>query len=437
MKTLILEPTGSEVVRPCFAYDGYLFYAHLRELGEKVRMVEDATVPMIIAEISEFNPDRIIVHYWNYTQDTVINWIDANVPNVHFFGYKPLIEKRGLEEIIFSDQAILSGMKHLPEVLDEFRYGLFGDCDAHLASNDMINVSPLFLSYACPNRCEFCPIPPQRKGCNPARLELSIPECREVLTKMKNFGYTDIHFFDEDFFMNVPRAEAIIDLLIEIGGFRYICLSAVNIFSQFFERVGEEKLAASGFRVVELGLETVDPDLRKKMNKTGSTDQVYDLLDNEYLSDKIFFLTISLFPGETIASMRATGDFLRQRYHQKMTDRIQTNSTYYGLGQFYQLYDGALGEESLRTQGIIIDEQSCRLSPSFIPNSFGSQRPVQTKWIEDNEKFIFGLYNLDLKEMEKIPLMGNDTIFDIVGNDKKKLIYIMLLARLGKAVNLL
>ena len=53
-------------------------------------------------------------------------------------------------------------MKHLPDVLHMFKYGLMSDCDLHIKSDDKRPVYPLFTSYGCPNNCMFCPIPPNR-----------------------------------------------------------------------------------------------------------------------------------------------------------------------------------------------------------------------------------------------------------------------------------
>ena len=81
---------------------------------------------------------------------------------------------------------------------------------------------------------------------------------------------------------------------------------------------------------------------------------------------------MTFYPGETLKSIKITGNFL-ERYGlkpDKLYDRIKTNGTRGGLGQFFQPYHGTIDFDSLREQGRFLTERPVRLIPSFIPFSF-------------------------------------------------------------------
>jgi hypothetical protein len=439
MKKVILDFATTEVVRGSFGYDSYLLYSALKSRGEEVSLIEDVSPMQIHKGIGE-ESDEWIIHYWSYPQKTFIDWAMKKLRGKKsFIGYKPLIRRDNLPLLKeYDNKAIYEGMKYLPEILKEFKYGLMSDCDEHIKGSKMEKVMPLFLSYGCPNVCAFCPIPANRRDSTPRRVELDFDDCSRTLLSMREKGYNSIHFCDEDFFMNTDRAETIISFLSSLGGFKYIALASVSSFYKIVERVGIQKILDSGLQVVELGLETKDLALRKKMKKTGSEEQLQYLLNIKELKDKIFFLSVSLFPGETLESVEKTGAFLKQYGPTitSLTSRVKANSSVGGLGQFFQHYTGCIDEETLAKQGKFYEKIfPTRLEPSFAPYSLLKQKP---KWkynqeIALNELFWWrDVYNLDPMKLFYTRIDGSKTVDEIVGNNTDILKHILLLARLGK-----
>lgn len=438
MKNVIIDFATTEVVRGSFGYDSYLLYSALKAEGEEVVLIEDASPMQLHKGIGE-KSDKWFIHYWSYPQKLFVDWAMKKLyGEKEFIGYKPLIRLAGLPlSEKYDNTVIYNGMKNLPEILHEFKYGLMSDCDEHIKGSGMSKVMPIFLSYGCPNNCAFCPIPANRKDDKPRRVELDVKDCEKVLLSMKEKGYTSIHFCDEDFFMNTPRAEELIKMLIKIGGFRYIALASVSSFSSIVKKVGIAKVLESGLQVVELGLETDDLELRKKMRKTGSSEQLQYLLDIPELKDKTFFLSVSLFPGETLESVATTGAFLKKYGPTitSLTSRVKANSSSGGLGQFFQSYEGCMGVETLKTLGkFYVTDFPTRLQPSFAPFSILKQKPKLISKVTEDEYFWWSdVYNLDREKLlSSVVLDGSSTVDELVKEDTDVLRHILLLARLGK-----
>ena len=174
------------------------------------------------------------------------------------------------------------------------------------------------------------------------------------------------------------------------------------------------------------------------MNKTGTDSQLEYLLKIKELKNKIFFLSVSLFPGETLQSVATTGRFLK-KYGPTvdlLTSRVKANSSYGGLGQFFQHYDGCIGRDKLKKLGKIYEVNfPTRLEPSFAPFSLLNQKIIQIKKVEKKEQFWWtDVYNLNFQELSNTIIDGKKTINSIIGEDTNKLKHILLLIRLGKII---
>jgi radical SAM superfamily enzyme YgiQ (UPF0313 family) len=379
------------------------------------------------------------VGLWSYPQidnALVINRFLRKKP--FFFGYYPLIEKLKLKERRILENEILTGIETYVNFYHDFAHILLSDCDMHLRKYEG-QVYPLFTSYGCPNGCAFCPV---GVNCNRKRIELPVWNVKKVLDICEKQGYKNIHFTDEDFFFDSSRALDILQYT-QGKGFNYIALGSVRTVTKFIERYGVDILNQCGMRLIEVGLESADPELNKKMGKPG-LDKYSFLAEQTKGKVDIFWLTMTFFPGETIGSLRATGSFLEQygfAIHE-LYGRVQTNSTIGGLGQFFQPYVGAAGADRLEEKGIILSERPIRLLPSFVPFSFLYSKIKKARPIRTYEEKWFDLYGIDksLLTYELHPELGQekeisikDIYLDLIEYFTKEdvVTYLAILARLG------
>ena len=152
--------------------------------------------------------------------------------------------------------------------------------------------------------------------------------------------------------------------------------------------------------------------------------------------------------------MNATGEFLRDHglAPNQMEERIVTNGTEGGLGQFFQYYEGAgLTMREFENSGVVLSQRPMRLIPSFIPNSFltsrfgFSRQYLSGNGREDDLKYWLSVYGADvpyrIKDMlDRMDSTGNtdrsEQVKDVI--DRSTLmsytndcIAIAIMARLG------
>jgi hypothetical protein len=450
-KTIAIIDFGTpECVRSTMGYDCYILYAHLKnDPTLEVTLFEDAT-PFKIFRAKRY--DEYIIHVWNYHQLASAEYVRTQFPGIKYFiGYKPFDE---IMKIPFypgwNDEVIKSGVKHLPEILDEMKYGgLMCDCDMHIKSDDTRPVYPLFLSYGCPCSCSFCPVPACRAYSDEKRLAIAVDEAIEMVRTVVMTN-KNIHFFDEDFFIDRNFVNAIIPKFIELQNemislgmkpFKWIALTTVPTLARAIKDLTEDVLLEAGLFLAELGLESNDPNIRKMMKKTGSNDQIGYILENSKNINKLW-LAITFFAGETVTSLNHMGDFLKiyGLNPDQTGDRLLTNGNICGLGQFFQRYHGTTSYDMTLHDGLLLQpELPMRLTPSFIPQSFLDCKPIFEKYSFDSwyDKFIVAcrIYNIELSKYRDImPLMNGRYTIDylkeeVEGDIGDFMIFMALLAR--------
>lgn len=361
---VIIDPASPEFNRGSFCYLAYILFSALKATHQNVLLVEDFTCSQL-----DNLPDaeNYLVALWSYPQIDAALVIDRFLKKKpRFFGYYPIIDKLGLKKYRIHDGMIELGIQWYVQFFSSFKHILLSDCDMHLSKYEG-QVYPLFTSYGCSNRCGFCPV---GINCERKRVVLPLQSVYTNLDYCDESGYKNIHFTDEDFFYNSDRAYLILKHTMG-RGFNYIALGSVHTVSHFIEKYGVEFLEKAGMRLIEVGLESADPDLNKAMGKPGF-ERYEKLAEQTKGKVDIFWLTMTFFPGETIKSLRATGLFL-EKYGfalDQLYGRVQTNSTKGGLGQFYQFYEGTMTFVDLLNQGEVLNYRPIRLLPSFVPNSF-------------------------------------------------------------------
>lgn len=418
----IIDPTSTEFNRGSFCYLPYIVYSSLKK-KKKIKIIENFTVDKIdnVPSAKEY-----WISLWSYPQIEscyVINkFLDGNIK---FFGYYPLIDYLNLPKVEISEECILNGITEYPNTYTDFKFILLSDCDMHLSKYSGI-VYPLFTSYGCPKHCSFCP---SSVNCKHHRIEAKVDTVISTLAACRDRGVKNIHFTDEDFFYNIDRTHEI--LMSQANkGMRFIALGSVQKVLQYIDSFGVDSLHKSGIKLIEVGFETADASIAKAMKKN-MVSKYIELAERTKDKIDILWLTLTFFPGETVKSLRKTGDFL-QSYGFDIYDlkkRIATNGTRGGLGQFFQLYHGINNYNEIKNKGILLTERPLRLLPSYIPHSFLNSHFEVIRTPQNTDKKWFDLYKISPTRLNPRP--GQTYTVKNIAKNADDFIHIAVSARLG------
>jgi radical SAM superfamily enzyme YgiQ (UPF0313 family) len=139
---------------------------------------------------------------------------------------------------------------------------------------------------------------------------------------------------------------------------------------------------------IEIGLESCDPHVLKRMNKNQTCSDAL-IIDKTLKRNGIIplYLMISFFPGETLNTSFLNASFLN-KVHDKNTrivDYLKAVHLPYSFGQFATPYKGTSFENIAEKEGIIFDTGYNRQKVSFIPNSLLDDIPIKTREIDKND----------------------------------------------------
>ena len=129
----------------------------------------------------------------------------------------------------------------------------------------------------CPYGCPFCIIGSSKwrgydrkwKAMSPER---ALSELEYVVDKYKIHGF---FFWDETFTLGQTRAEKICDGIIDRNlNLEWRCLTRIDCINQSFL----EKMARAGCKLIEYGIESGDPSVRKDMQKNFSNQEAINII---------------------------------------------------------------------------------------------------------------------------------------------------------------
>jgi len=169
----------------------------------------------------------------------------------------------------------------------------------------------LYTSRGCPFRCAFCYNNElnQRKWRGQSA-EIVVAEIKKLVS---NYQITSFHFQDDEFFTDLKRVKKICQLLLS-ENIKVELVSACRI--DYVCRMDDDFLKLirkSGFRTMQLGVESGSPDVLKIIKKDITVEQVLKAvakLKKFDIEGKYFFM--SGFPGETIEDMYKTTDLMHK-----------------------------------------------------------------------------------------------------------------------------
>lgn len=387
----MLDLASPEVNRGSFCYLSYLLYSAFTSVQynqiKSVKLWEEFRVGDLDGIMDELkDADFVLVGLWSYPQiDGALLLNRFLKGKCYFYGYYPLIDALGLKKIQYTEEYLEEGMFLYPQKVcnNVFQYDLLSDCDKHIkdgakrtASGISDKMVPFFTSYGCPLGCTFCSA---TVNCEKKRIVLPVEDVDVILKLFRKNHRLAVHFTDEDFFFDTKRAVSILLNASSIDpNFEFIALGGMNTVNQFCDYVAgrpqeEQERIWHVLRLIEIGLETVDPTLAKAMGKGGRSGQLRANLVQRKCRCPVLWLTVTFYPGETINTLNATGAFLYKNGMEpnRMEERIVTNGTEGGLGQFFQYYEGAgLTMQEYENSGVVLSGRPMRLIPSFVPHSF-------------------------------------------------------------------
>lgn len=162
----------------------------------------------------------------------------------------------------------------------------------------------LITSRGCPFGCTYCSksvFGNRYRTMSPSRV---IDDIRHIISA---YGVREIHFYDDDFTIDMERAGEICDLLIsEKINISWSCTTRVDLINENLLR----KMKRAGCWLVSYGVETSDPEILKKIRKGYTIEQVRQAFE---LTKKIGIRTVAFFmvglPGESEESLQRTINF--------------------------------------------------------------------------------------------------------------------------------
>lgn len=162
----------------------------------------------------------------------------------------------------------------------------------------------LITSRGCPFQCTYCSKSVYGNKYRAMSPERVVSEIRHIIRK---YGIKEIHFYDDDFTMDMKRAETICDLLIEESfGISWSCTTRVDLVN---ERL-LEKMKKAGCWLISYGVESADPNILKRIKKGYTIEHVKSAFS---LTKRVGIRTVAYLmvglPGETRETLNKTIEF--------------------------------------------------------------------------------------------------------------------------------
>ena len=170
-------------------------------------------------------------------------------------------------------------------------------------------VAPILTSRGCPYQCIYC-----NKSVFGSEFRKRSPEniAQEIEFLVNKYGVKQIDILDDNFTLDLERAEKVLDMIIEMGIKIYITFpNGVRADRLTKEIVHKMKLA--GVYKAGIGIETGDPEIMKVIKKNLDLDKVAQAI-KWFREEKItvFGFFMMGLPGETPETMQRTIDFAKK-----------------------------------------------------------------------------------------------------------------------------
>lgn len=295
-------------------------------------------------------------------------------------------------DLLGGDPSKINDMKAAIEARPDWR-GY--DCDLHVYP--YVDAVPAALSFGCKNTCSFCPSAALHKG------KVHVGDHRYILPQ---YDGQNVHFMDEDFFAN-PHIHDVIAVLLD-RKIKWLAMTTAKNFDWALTEFGSDALSRAGLVCVEIGLENVV--LMNKVHR--AFDELRGVIE-------VYYLNMSLMPGETKETIGKNGLWMRGRGLRRPIH--MNNGLWYAPGQFFHPYD----KKMVECLGSWMDGHLARVRPSWCPNSLLSEdaRIVDLEMTNLYSQMVYGI--------KMFPKNREFNIGDFVGEDPMKLCWLMVGLRTG------
>lgn len=375
MKILLLQPNyDAHVVHPPLGL-GYLA-SFLRREGHRVSIfdgtLKNATTKDFLLAISDFEPDLVGISVLTRGHGRAKKMIRAMRES---FAKLPIViggtQVTAAPREVLSDlgadfaivgegelallelvQALERGKRNLEKIVGP--YPLIEDLDSLpfpawdlmppksyriapiLEPARAFPIAPIITSRGCPYNCSFC----ASNVIWGRKIRFRSPEnvLAEIKMLKEKFGAREIHFADDNFTMNIQRAEEICDLLIaEKINLPWQCPNGVRIDRLTLPLL--QKMKKAGCYALGLGIESGNQEVLKKNNKNLDLNIVSEVLEKmkKVGIESYGFFILGLL-GDTRATIKQTIDFALKLPFDKAWFNILT--PYPGSSAFADWLDG-------------------------------------------------------------------------------------------------
>lgn len=168
-------------------------------------------------------------------------------------------------------------------------------------------IAPIFTSRGCPYNCSFC----ASQVTWTRRIRFRSPEnvVAEIKMLKNKFGVREIHFSDDNFTIDIKRAEKICDIMIdEKINLPWQCPNGVRIDRLTLPLL--EKMKQAGCYALGLGIESGNQTVLNKNNKNLNLKVVPQVLENlKKVGIQSYGFFILGLPGDSKESMEQTINF--------------------------------------------------------------------------------------------------------------------------------
>jgi radical SAM superfamily enzyme YgiQ (UPF0313 family) len=199
--------------------------------------------------------------------------------------------------------------------------------DQHRRSDDYPMFVPVTGSKGCVRNCTFCEIPGRWSFAQRDPADIA-EEIRRILPLIKGMNY-HIHFTDSLVNGSLPAFESMLDHFLDIKkeypefnwGGQFIIRRANQSGDDYWKRIAD-----SGGRILEIGIETGSDRLRDEMKKNFSNEDLYHSVQmmDKYGVDCVFLMFTGM-PTETEEDFQDTLKLLTdlQQYKDKVITEIE------------------------------------------------------------------------------------------------------------------
>lgn len=240
-------------------------------------------------------------------------------------------------------------------------------------------------SRGCPYDCSYCASPQLYK--RRIRLRSAENVIEEIKWIKKLTGINQIHFHDDNFFLDKKRALSIFELIIKNDiDIKWVALANGSTLNNYLEDF--DLIAKSGCIGLEIGLETGDEDVLRAVQKKEEIEDLFMVNEQIHKFNIVpMYLTMTFNVGETLNSPYKTVKTLKELLPNpdlNIVSLYKNTHEPYCFGQFATPNPGSKFFEQAPSLGIVLNKSwndYFQGKASFIPNSFLNDVPVPKKKI--------------------------------------------------------